>query len=989
MKKITLLLLLFILLTGPLFSQVIPADRAKYKAITFFKELERKANPLKSASTVNVELFTTFTDVSRDGLKSAVLKEEPAFYIFNRNDQPGFVIVSAEERISDIIAWSDKSGICEINPAQQLLFDQYVKEVALARASNLSSPAIFSAGKEVLEPLLKNIEWNQSPAPYNSFCPQDRATARTCPVGCVALAMAQVIYYFKYPRVGTGNVTYASDYGVLSANFANAEYNYENMTGQPPVGVANADIAELCYHSALSLETDFGPYESSAYEGSVATALYKYFKYKQPAFRYLSNYSFETWKSMINKEILNSRPVIYGALDPLDPNKPDDVAGGHAFVLDGFTDEDQYHINWGWGGCSNGYYRLNLLTPSQCGDIYTFSDLHMMVTGIQPATTFECLMSVNKDSLQYEVSGGVREINVNSNTNWKVLVDVPWVNVSNTSGTGNQTLTFTVPSNEGFLDRSCEVKVTGCDEDRIIKVVQKGTCTLALSADTVYFPVREGSKKIGINATASWLTSSGSPWISVSPGIGNGKDSLLISVADNMGSSQRSGSIAISGCNSTLNIVVIQDGTCSLALSASSLFFNSEAAQQAVTIATGTSWTATSSAEWLSVLPAASTEGGILSVVVTENITNIRRTGVVTIKGCNADRTITVIQNGVCYMDLAALNVEFDPDAGYKFIRVSANSSWQAVTESCWLSVSPTNGMENDFLKIEVQPNTGQTARSGFIEVTACGSSRKISVIQQSYCLLDVTTTILDFSYFEGIKSASVISTGSWSVSADAPWITVTPATGRKLGVVSVSVPANNTNKKRSGNVTITGCYTTQNITVTQDPCTLTLSGNSLVFPHEPALKTVTIQSNSAWTASADSKWVTVTPTFSTENGIVSVSTEANLLQKRKAVLTIVGCFASQTVDLLQEGNPTPVLDLEDNGISVYPTITDRFVKVGLPSGISGYSLDVLTETGQKILSKSQVSSGEEIDLRNFAKGVYYFRISSRRVSEIKKIVLR
>jgi len=989
MKKIFILFLLSGTLAFPLLSQVIPADRARYKAIAFFKEMDGKIRPLKSASPVSVNLFTTYTDERKDLLKSASVGEEPAFYIFNRNDQPGFVIVSAEESISDIIAWSDKSVICEINPSQQLLFEQYVREIALARNASLTSPSALPSGPEVLDPLLKNIEWNQSPAPYNSFCPKDLATGRTCPVGCVATALAQVIYYYKYPRMGAGSFSYASDYGVLSVNYAQAEYNYENMSGQPPVGVANADIAELCYHSAVSLETDFGPYESSAYEGSIATALFKYFKYKQPAFRYMSNYTFEDWKILINKEILNNRPVIYGALDPLDPNKPEDVAGGHAFILDGFTNLDQYHINWGWGGCSNGFYRLNLLNPTDCGDIYTFSDLHMMVTGIQPATTFECLLSVNKDSLQFDVSGGVRQVSISSNTNWKVQVDVPWIKASSSVGTGNQIVTFTIPSNEGFLDRQSEVKISGCDEDRVIRVVQKGTCSLSLSADTVHFSITGGTKKIGINATSSWLSSSGSTWINVNPGMGNGKDSLVIITPDNMGYSQRTGQITIFGCNGFRTVTVIQDGTCSLSLSANNLFFNSQASQQAVTIATGTSWSAASSAEWLSFSPSTSPTGGTLSIAVTENITDIRRTGIITIKGCNADKTITVTQNGVCYMDLAALNVEFDPDAGYKFIKVMSNSSWQAVTETCWLTVSPTNGAENDYLKIEVQPNTGQTARLGLIEVMACGSSMKITIIQHSYCLLDVTTSLLDFTYYEGTKSGSIISTGTWDVAADAPWISVTPATGRKMGVISVSVPANKTGKKRTGNVTITGCYSTKNVTVTQEPCTFTLSDQKLVFPHEPGQKSVNIQSNSAWTASADSRWVTVTPTFGTEDGKISISTETNPLKKRQAVVTITGCFASQTVELLQEGNPTPAIDLNDNGIRVFPTVTGRFVKIELPAGTSDCSVDVFTETGQKVLSKNRISSGEEIDLQGKAKGVYYFRIYSARMTENRKIVLR
>jgi hypothetical protein len=986
----TFLLILFLVGSGFLtYSQEVSFDQARNKAISFFRDVDSKNNTLKSASVAGVDLFRTFTVGRQPFLKSASVQTEPAFYIFNRSDKPGFVIISAEEKISDIIAWSDQSTICGVNPSQKLLFDQYAREIAIAKTLNVSSPTLIQSTQEVLEPLLKKIEWNQNPAPFNSFCPKDLATGRTCPVGCVATAMAQVVYYYKYPRFGTGSISYSSNYGVLSANFSNAEYYYEGMSDQPPTGVANPDIAELCYHCGLSLETDYGPYESSAYEGNVATALFKYFKYKQPTSRYRENYTFDAWKSLINKEISNNRPVIYGALDPLDPNKPGDVAGGHAFVLDGFTNLDQYHINWGWGGCSNGFYRLNLLTPSDCGDIYTFSDLHMMVTGIEPATTFECLLNTSKDSLQFEVSGGQRVVNISSNTNWKVLEDASWITVSSTAGTGNLALTIATQSNEGFLDRAADIKVTGCDEDKIIRVSQKGTCSLYLSTDSVTFSILQSTRKIGINSTASWMATTTSSWITVYPGVGGGKDSLSVTVPDNMGYSQRMGTINIFGCNSYKSVTIYQKGTCSLSLSASNLVFTADSAKQSVTVTAGTSWAVSSNVDWVKVSPASLSGNGSFTISVDQNITNVKRTGKISVKGCNEDRTIDIVQNGVCYIDLAALNVEFDPDAEQKFIKISSNSSWMAVTETCWITVTPTNGTENDYLKIEVLPNTGQSARSGTIDVSGCGFTRKISVIQQSYCPLDVTSSLLDFTYYSGTKSASIISTGVWSVTADTPWISVTPANGSKLGTFTVSVPANTSSVKRTGSLTIAGCYTTKNVAVTQDFCSFTVSDQKLVVPFEQSQKVVTIKSNSAWTASSDSRWVAVSPTFGTEDGKISLLVDANSLPRRKSVVTITSCFGFKELEITQEGNPTPITSLLNGEFKVYPTLTDRFVKIEFPSGTGDCSLDVFTESGQKVISHNRISSGDDIDMNGMASGVYYFKIRNVRFTDTRKIVLR
>ena len=39
----------------------------------------------------------------------------------------------------------------------------------------------------------------------------------------------------------------------------------------------------------------------------------------------------------------------------------------HAFVCDGYKEGDYFHINWGWGGQFNGYYRLSVLSPREYG----------------------------------------------------------------------------------------------------------------------------------------------------------------------------------------------------------------------------------------------------------------------------------------------------------------------------------------------------------------------------------------------------------------------------------------------------------------------------------------------------------------------------------------------------------------------------------------------------------------------------------------------
>lgn len=46
------------------------------------------------------------------------------------------------------------------------------------------------------------------------------------------------------------------------------------------------------------------------------------------------------------------------------------MGGGHAFILDGYEAEDGvgfFHVNWGWDGDCDGYYRLDMLNPYASG----------------------------------------------------------------------------------------------------------------------------------------------------------------------------------------------------------------------------------------------------------------------------------------------------------------------------------------------------------------------------------------------------------------------------------------------------------------------------------------------------------------------------------------------------------------------------------------------------------------------------------------------
>ena len=308
----------------------------------------------------------------------------------------------------------------------------------LDERSNLRS--YFGGGSSIMSvsPLLTTT-WNQT-YPYNKYCPSTSTGGSGGHVytGCVATAMAQVMKYHSAPTTGVGSNTYTHPtYGSQSANFGNTTYNYASMpnsvSGSTPTAQQNA-VATLMYHCGVAVEMDYGP------TGSASSIYYSYqvmpvyFRFKSTiSYKTRSSYSSSAWLAMLTGELDNSRPVLYRG-------SAQNGTGGHAFVVDGYTGTDYFHINWGWGGYLDGYFYLNNLTPSS----YNFNYYQKMVVGIEPvASTPPTLLSPANNTTNLCTSPTLQWNSVSGATSYRLQVasdaSFTTVAVDNSSLTGTST----------------------------------------------------------------------------------------------------------------------------------------------------------------------------------------------------------------------------------------------------------------------------------------------------------------------------------------------------------------------------------------------------------------------------------------------------------------------------------------------------------------------------------------------------------------------
>ncbi len=335
------------------------------EALAAAKSEMPQSGPARVAASADFALTPALTVSAPDG--------QPTLYLFAA--QQGYIVAAADDAAgAALLGFSDtgRFDAADVPPQMRWWLDELSEQVAYAAAhpGEELQLAPARAERQQIAPIAKTL-WNQD-APYNDLCPvlknssgvQSRAVT-----GCVATAMAQAIKVFNYPQQGLGshsyNFTYLNNNYSASFDFAGTPFAWDQMSDtydSSSSSASNEAVATLMKACGVSVDMSYGLAAtggSGASTFNAASALVDYFNY-DPGVRYLSRecYTSSDWIDMVYNEIAAGRPVIYSGHSN---------EGGHAFVCDGYSQDDFFHINWGWGGMSNGYFKLSVLDPPSQG----------------------------------------------------------------------------------------------------------------------------------------------------------------------------------------------------------------------------------------------------------------------------------------------------------------------------------------------------------------------------------------------------------------------------------------------------------------------------------------------------------------------------------------------------------------------------------------------------------------------------------------------
>lgn len=283
----------------------------------------------------------------------------------------GFLIMSAEDAVMPILAYDFEHHIdlSNLAPGAEMFLSIYRQEIEAARRTQsaqsekikaeweaLRYPSLRGTRTETVVAPLIHSTWNQDKY-YNQLCPLDENAPSGydghVPNGCVAVAMSQIMYYYRYPETGNGSHTNYTEYGSFHVNFSQQHYHYDAMCDK--LNHFNNEVAKLIFHCGTAVDMMYGADGSGAYSGNVPGALNTFFKYSPDAtYLHKHDYSYYTWHSMLMNNLDDSHPVFYSGYSE---------EGGHAFICDGYNSDEYFHFNFGWGGEDNGFYLTESNNP--------------------------------------------------------------------------------------------------------------------------------------------------------------------------------------------------------------------------------------------------------------------------------------------------------------------------------------------------------------------------------------------------------------------------------------------------------------------------------------------------------------------------------------------------------------------------------------------------------------------------------------------------
>lgn len=426
-----------LLMSATLFAERVSQEDAALVANNFMN--------VKSATTANK------APAKRMVLKKAASAAENQYYIYENANGEGWVMIAANDIVRPVLAYSNTGHFRTDNQPRNVKgwLQSYDKQIRFAEEKGyvageetkqewaaLRKGAKIKQATPVVAPLIQT-GWDQD-APFWNLCP--KKSGSNCYTGCVATAMAQVMNYHQWPKIGTGSHSIKVNNTTYSANFGATAYDWDNMLntyGNNATEVQKTAVATLMYHCGIAVDMSYGTaseggsgaytidyngYFSSRGTMCAEKALTQFFGYNSETVTgYYRDGSSEDgmrswtkseWIAMLKTELDAARPIMYAGAGCDDPND-ENTCYGHSFVCDGYDDANYFHFNWGWTNWCDGYYDVDAMVtndPGSGGGNGEYNLQQDVIVGIMPPAGADVNVTWMADGVLFDQTVATRGI---------------------------------------------------------------------------------------------------------------------------------------------------------------------------------------------------------------------------------------------------------------------------------------------------------------------------------------------------------------------------------------------------------------------------------------------------------------------------------------------------------------------------------------------------------------------------------------------------
>ncbi len=354
---------------------------AMAERVTLGKAKSIAAQFMKTASGPQLvkRQATATTDEDNDSVQN--------IYIFSRGEGQGFVIVSGDDALPQIIGYSEAGDYDEddLPPALQDMIEYYAQAADVLQADTTLTITTTTERKQASSTdiaTLMTSHWHQS-WPYYNLCPYITGTTNRAATGCVATASSQIIYYWRADlgdRTLYDTPTYSYGDAPVTESIPSGtplkwDLMQDSYSGSDPDECTTA-VATLVAVVGASGWLTYGS-STSGQISNMPAVFSGQFGLNGGSTVWKSSYSQSTWESMIIQDLEAGRPILYSGVNS--------SSGGHAVVIDGYqASTGLFHFNFGWGSGNgyDGYY-----TVDDTDGMNGFNESQGMVWNIYPKST--------------------------------------------------------------------------------------------------------------------------------------------------------------------------------------------------------------------------------------------------------------------------------------------------------------------------------------------------------------------------------------------------------------------------------------------------------------------------------------------------------------------------------------------------------------------------------------------------------------------------